>query len=251
MIRAAAVAFAILAGASLSGSPIPTRIVVRVVAHDGKILGTDAGGAKVWIYDAETHKLLASGVQNGNSGDVKQIMETQHYRSDPAIFANATATSFTTTLPLSRPARLEIVAEGPLRFPRSKQRVTKTVWVLPGQSMDAATEDGIVLELYGFAMDFDNVVPGKGTLSITSHVAMMCGCPIEKDGPWPESRFTVTAFLRRAGATIAEKKMTWTATSTFAASFDSLAAGQYELAVTASDEKRANFASITRTVAIR
>ena len=251
MRTAAVTAFSLFIALSGFGKAIPTRIVVRVVAHDGKIVGKDAGGARVRIYDAATHRLLAHGIQNGESGNTEQIMETKYARGDTAKFASASAASFTTTLALSRPARLEIVAEGPLAFPASKQRVTRTVWVLPGASMDPATQDGIVLELYGFAMKFDDVTPGSGTVAVTAHVAMMCGCPIAKDGPWPESRFTVTASLRRSGSAGAEERMTWTAKNTFEGSFNGLASGQYELVVTASDVDRANFSSIRRTVAVR
>jgi hypothetical protein len=252
MIRAAAALSLFTVLSAFAATPVPTRIVVRVVAHDGKILGKDAGGADVRIYDADTHVLLAGGTQNGeDSGNVQQIMGTKHLRSDYELFSSPTAVAFTTTLPLTRPTRLEIIAEGPLGFPATKQRVTKTVWVLPGHSMNSAGQDGIVLELYGFAMKFDNVTPAAGTLSVTAHVAMMCGCPIEQGGPWPESQFTVIATLTRSGSAPIEKPMRWTAKDTFKGAFDGLAAGHYELLVTAADDLRVNFSSIKRDVVIR
>lgn len=228
---------------------VPTRVVVRVVAHDGKVLGTDSGGAVVKIFDADTHQLLASGTQNGNSGDTTQIMVTPHDRGD-VFFASPKATSFSAVLPLARPRKLEIVAEGPLLYPRSKQKVSRTLWVLPGASMDPDTEDGIVMELYGFAMEFDAVTPAAGSLAVTAHVAMICGCPIDEGGPWPQSQFEVLASIRRAGAPVVEKKMIWSAKNTFTAAFDAVPAGKYELTVTASDTKRANFTSITRPVSV-
>lgn len=247
-------AIVLMAGAAIpafaAAAVQPTRIVVRVVAHDGKILGTDAGGAEVWVYEAATHRLLAHGTQNGDSGDPKQIMGTPHLRSDAKVFASPTAQAFVANLQLRRPTRIEVVAEGPLAFPASRQRVSKTLWILPGQSMDAANQDGIVLELYGFAMKFNEVTPGARTLSVSAHVAMMCGCPIQKDGYWPESQFTVTASLLRNGAPVAEKRMTWTAKDTFAITFEGVAPATYELAVNASDLDRANFSAISRTVTI-
>jgi hypothetical protein len=252
MIRSAAVAFTlVIALSAFAAAPIPTPIVIRVVAHDGKILGKDAGGADVRIYDATTHKLLAGGTQNGeDSGDNQEIMETKHLRSEYKVFAGPKTVSFSTTLPLRKPTRLEIVAEGPLGFPASKQRVSKTLWVLPGHSMDSTQQDGILLELYGFAMKFDSVTPARGTLSVVSHVAMMCGCPIKKDGPWPESQFKVVASLQRSGGAPIGKTMTWNTTDTFEVAFDGLAAGHYELVVTAADDDRANFSSINRDVVI-
>jgi hypothetical protein len=255
MIRRSVFAFSILFAVAASAASIPTQIVVRVVAHDGKILGPDAGGAQVSIYDATTHKLLSRGIQKGDSpdssGDTKQIMGTPYYRSDFKMFASAKATSFSPTLALSKPTKIEIVAEGPLAFPATTQKISTTLWVLPGASMDPATQDGIVLELYGFAMKFDSVVPGVHSVAVTAHVAMMCGCPIAKDGPWPESQFTVTASLIRDGATLAEKQMTWKTKDTFDGKLGDLAPGQYELVVTASDQERANFSSIRRIVTVR
>ncbi len=116
--------------------------------------------------------------------------------------------------------------------------------------MDRAGQDGIVVELYGFAMKFNQITPASGTLSVNAHVAMMCGCPIEKDGYWPESQFVVTASLLRNGATIAQKRMSWTAKDTFAITFDGVGAGSYEVQVTASDVDRANFSSISRSIAV-
>ncbi len=166
------------------------------------------------------------------------------------VFASPAAQAFVCNLQLVRPTRIEIVAEGPLAFPASRQRASKTVWVLPGQSMDRTNQDGIVLELYGFAMKFNEVTPARRGLSINAHVAMMCGCPIEKDGYWPESQFTVMASLHHDGAAVAEKRMNWTAKDTFAITFDGVAPGSYELVVSASDRERANFSSISRSVVV-
>ena len=49
--------------------PLPTTILVRVVAHRSLVLGHEVGGARVTITDVATGQLLASGSQQGEPGD--------------------------------------------------------------------------------------------------------------------------------------------------------------------------------------
>ena len=41
--------------------PLPTHILVRVVAHGAMVLGREVGGARVTITDVATGQILASG----------------------------------------------------------------------------------------------------------------------------------------------------------------------------------------------
>ena len=80
-----AVSYAILITALLSpqlieAQGIPTTVMVRVIAHDAKIIGSGVGGARVTIRDAQTGYTLASGLQVGGTGDTRSIMITPRER---------------------------------------------------------------------------------------------------------------------------------------------------------------------------
>ena len=52
-------------------SSLKTSIIVRPQAHGGKFLGDDIGGALITIKDAQTGTLLAEGLTQGGSGQLK------------------------------------------------------------------------------------------------------------------------------------------------------------------------------------
>ena len=74
--------------------PTPTTILVRVVAHGSMVLGREVGGARVTITDVASGQILASGLQQGETGDQNQIMRTPHLIDEPRYSSRATA-SFT------------------------------------------------------------------------------------------------------------------------------------------------------------
>ncbi|GAB1723704.1 MAG: hypothetical protein NTNFB01_26000 [Nitrospira sp.] len=82
--------------------PLPTTVLVRVVAHRSLVLGHDVGGARVTITDVATGQLLASGLQQGEPGDQTQIMRTPHLMDEP-VYSSRQAAAFSATLELSRP----------------------------------------------------------------------------------------------------------------------------------------------------
>ena len=63
--------------------PLPTSVLVRVVAHRSLVLGHEVGGARVTITDVSTGQLLASGLQQGEPGDQSQIMRIPHLMDEP------------------------------------------------------------------------------------------------------------------------------------------------------------------------
>jgi hypothetical protein len=138
----------------------PTRIVVRVVGHDAKILGEDAGGAgaRVSVRDADTGHLLAEGVQNGGSGDTTQIMKDPHKQGD-IVFDGKDAAAFVVNLDIDRPTRIAVTGSGPLKFPKSIQRVMKTLVVLLGRDIGG---DGIVLAVQGLSTGVWTAVEAAG-----------------------------------------------------------------------------------------
>jgi hypothetical protein len=114
--------------------PLPTTVLVRVVAHRSLVLGHDVGGARVTITDMASGQLLASGLQQGEPGDQTQIMRTPHLMDEP-VYSGRPAASFSTTLELTRPTLVEITAEGPLAYPNALQRASTTVLLIPGHDL--------------------------------------------------------------------------------------------------------------------
>ncbi|HSA93238.1 MAG TPA: hypothetical protein VLE48_09530 [Terriglobales bacterium] len=128
----------------------PTRVMVRAVSRDAKILGTHVGGARITIRDLATGKTLAEGVQEGGSGDTDRIM-VEPRRRGAAVYDTPGAAGFLATVALERPTVVEISAEGPLGHPQATQRATKTLLLVPGEDI---LGDGVVLEIHGFILQF-------------------------------------------------------------------------------------------------
>ncbi len=169
---------------SLNG-PTPTTILVRVVAHGSMVLGREVGGARVTITDVASGRILATGLQQGESGDQNQIMRTPHLMDEPLYSSRASA-SFTTTLELTHPTLVEITAEGPLAYPAAGQRVSTRVWLIPGHDL---TNDGIVLALYGYIVQIQHPAPGepliaKDDVMLRASVRTLSGALVRPHGDW-------------------------------------------------------------------
>jgi hypothetical protein len=176
---------------------ISTSVVVRVVASHAMALGDNVGGAAVTIRDAETGAILAAGRQSGPSGDPRVIMQTPHLQNEP-VYSVRESASFTADLQLAKPILVEIVGEGPLKFPQAMRRASKTVLLYPGKGI---TGDGIILELNGLLVNIE--APGtdrplgigdEGTVHAT--VKMLCGCIVEPFGNWDSRKMDLYGELR-------------------------------------------------------
>lgn len=166
-------------------APIPTRLLVRVVAHGAMVLGREVGGAKVTVTEVATGQILASGIQQGETGDQNQIMRTPYLMEEPRYSSRPSA-SFTTTLDLRHPTLVEIAAEGPLAYPAATQRATKTVLLVPGHD---TTNDGIVLYLYGYLVTIDQPKAGesliaKEDVTLRASVRTLSGSLVRPHGDW-------------------------------------------------------------------
>src|SRR6056297_1775573 len=75
----------------------PTRVVVRAVSNDAKLLQDPVGGARIRIENAETGEVLAEGLQRGDSGSTQKIMRTPHERG-MTRYDTEGAAKFDTTL---------------------------------------------------------------------------------------------------------------------------------------------------------
>jgi hypothetical protein len=134
---------------SFSAEKITTKVIVRVVARDAQVIGSGVGGAHVRIKNLETGEILAEGKQEGGAGSTDRIMIRPHPRGE-VIYGTFGAASFEAKIPLERPTQVEIDAEGPLSYPQSVQKGSKTMLLIPGKHI---TGDGVIIELNGLIVN--------------------------------------------------------------------------------------------------
>lgn len=190
---------AVMAGICLLSASVfatPTNITVRVLSKDAKFIGSGMGGVKIELRDMADGRLLAAGMIEGGTGDTKRIM------IDPWVHGQALSTkdsaSFTTTIDLDRPTRVQLTAEGPASNPDSANQVVVTQWIIPGKHLTGG--DGWLLEMRGFSVSANAAVKESSgneaaILTLTAKVTMMCGCPIEPGGMWDANGYEVAAVL--------------------------------------------------------
>lgn len=188
-----------------------TRVMVRAVAHDAKVLGSGVGGARITIRDVRTGKILAEGVQEGSTGSTEAIMRVARARGLSAYGADSEAAGFLAVIDLAEPSQVEVTAEGPLDTPQAMQRASKTLLLVPG--LDVVGE-GVVLELNGFRVELlePAPVPGGGgparleggPIRVRARVTMLCGCPTTPGGLWDSDEIEMTARLLLEGNVVAE-----------------------------------------------
>jgi hypothetical protein len=176
--------------------PLPTTVLVRVVAHRSLVLGHDVGGARVTITDVASGQLLASGLQQGEPGDQTQIMRTPHLMDEP-VYSARPAASYSATLELTRPTLVEITAEGPLAYPNALQRASTTVLLIPGHDL---TNDGIVLHLYGYLLQIEHPKPGepliaKEDVMLRASLRTLSGALVRPHSDWDSRKIHIYAEL--------------------------------------------------------
>ncbi len=228
---------------STDPSGIPTKLVVRAVSQDAKLIQDPVGGAHITVRNAETGEVLAEGVQQGDSGSTAQIMRQPHERGAD-IYDTPGAAVFSTTLALTEPTRIEITAEGPLGYPRAMQSASTTLLMVPGKDV---VGNGVVLTLHGFIVevlapqDASAAVPGD-ELAVQARVRMMCGCPTEPGGLWDASRYDIRAQLLKDGKIVSATPLQFAGrTSIYGATISVPAEGADQLRVVATDADRVNF----------
>jgi hypothetical protein len=172
--------------------PLPTTVLVRVVAHGAMVLGKEVGGARVTITDMTSGQILATGIQQGDAGDQNQIMRTPHLMEEP-IYSSRPSAAFTATLHLQKPTMVEISAEGPLAYPASLQRTSKTLLLMPGQDL---AHDGIVLHLYGYLVQIERPKPrealiAKDDVKLCASVRTLSGSLVRPHGDWDSRKIRI------------------------------------------------------------
>ncbi len=224
---------------TLLAQGLPTTITVRAISHDAKVIGDGVGGARITIRDTATGKVLASGIQRGGTGDTKRIMQEPRARG-AVVYNTEGAASFRATVLLDRPTRVEIVAEGPLKYPQAMQRTSKTVLLVPGQDL---TGEGVLLEIPGLIVDVapNSTAAAGQPVRIRAKVTMTCGCPTEPGGLWDADQISITAKAIHRGKLIGESPLSYAGeTSTFEGSITLLKPGTYQLEVLATDRRTGN-----------
>jgi hypothetical protein len=250
-----AIAFAILifvspAIAQTGGKE--TKVMIRAIARDAKVIGTHVGGARITVKDAATGEILAQGIQQGGTGDTDVIMKKPHTRG-MTVFSAGDASGFLAVLHLDKPTVVEISAEGPLGNAQATQRSSKTMLLVPGEDV---LGEGILLEIHGFIVTAlsplqDAKVKAGSPFEVRATVTMACGCPTEPDGLWDANKIHVIARLLRDGKVQSEIPMTYAGVqNTFHADVPVTAAGPLELQVLALDPGSANFGMMKEAVAI-
>lgn len=236
-----------------AGAPPPevTRLTVRAVARDAKVIGSNVGGARITVRDLATGEVLARGVQEGSTGSTPAIMEEPRARGRTAFGADPEAAAFVAELALERPTRVEVVAEGPLGTPHAEQRASKTLTLIPGHDV---LGEGLILELHGFTVELldrevvrdASAASGSSSgpyLRARARVTMLCGCPTEPGGMWDAEQIEVVGRLLREGSVLAERPLAFTGeTSVYEARLPLPAEREgLELEVLAADAGRVNF----------
>ena len=151
--------FLVFIPSSFSAEKIPTKIIVRVVSRDSKVIGSGVGGAFVRIKNLETGEILAQGKQEGGTGDTDQIM-VQPRRRGETIYGTFGAASFEAKILLDKPTQVEIYTEAPLAYPQAIQKGSKTLTLIPGKHILC---EGVIIELSGLIVNILSPFP-KETL---------------------------------------------------------------------------------------
>jgi hypothetical protein len=142
---------------SFSAEKISTKVTVRVVAKDSKVIGSGVGGAWVRIRNFETGEILAQGKQEGGTGDTERIMVRPRRRGE-IVYGTPGAAFFQAELPLERPTQIEIYTEAPLAYPQSIQKASKTLTLIPGKHI---VGEGVIIELDGLIVNILNPSPKR------------------------------------------------------------------------------------------
>lgn len=229
-----------------------TKIMIRAVARDAKVIGQHVGGARITVRDTATGEILAQGVQAAGTGDTNLIMKTPHTRG-MTVYNTPDSSGYLAVLHLDKPTVVEISAEGPLGNAQATQRSSKTMLLVPGEDV---LGEGVLLEIHGFivtalAPAADAKVKAGAPFEVRATVTMACGCPTEPGGLWDASKIRVVARLLRDGKVESETPMSYAGVqNTFHADVPVPAAGALELQVLALDPESANFGMMRQALAI-
>jgi hypothetical protein len=229
-----------------------TKVMIRAIARDAKVIGTHVGGARITVRDVATGEILAQGMQQGGTGDTDVIMKKPHTRG-MAVYNSTDASGYLAVLHLVKPTVVEISAEGPLGNAQATQRSSKTMLLVPGEDV---LGEGVLLEIHGFIVTpltplADAKLKAGSPFEVRATVTMACGCPTEPDGLWDANKIRIVARLLRNGKVESEIPMTYAGVqNTFHTDVPVTASGPLELQVLALDPGSANFGMTKEAIAV-
>jgi hypothetical protein len=229
-----------------------TKVMIRAIARDAKVIGTHVGGARITVKDVSTGEILAQGMQQGGTGDTDLIMKKPRTRG-MALYNTPDTSGFLAVLHLEKPTVVEISAEGPLGNAQATQRSSKTLLLVPGEDV---LGDGILLEIHGFIITplaplADAKMKAGSPFEVRATVTMACGCPTEPDGLWDANNIRVVPRLLLDGKFEWEIPITYAGLqNTFHVDIPATATGPMELQVLALDPGSANFGMTREAIAI-
>ena len=119
---------------SFAAEKVLTKIIVRVVAKDSKVIGSGVGGAFVRIRNLETGEILVQGKQEGGTGQLRENHGSAPAKRGDDIW-DFRGGLFPGRIPLDRPTRAEIYTEAPLAYPHAIQKGLKTLTLIPGKDI--------------------------------------------------------------------------------------------------------------------
>ena len=142
----------LLTSPPFSAEKVPTKVTVRVVSKDSKVIGSGVGGAYIRIKNLETGEVLAQGKQEGGTGDTDRIMVRPHRRGE-VLYGTPDAAFFQAEILLDKPTNVEIYTEAPLGYPHNIQKGSKTLTLIPGKHI---LGEGVIIELNGLIVNILN-----------------------------------------------------------------------------------------------
>ena len=232
---------------------IDTRLVIRPQAHDAKFIGSMMGGVSITIKDSETGNILDKGIARGNTGDTQKLMMQPHERY--MELSSSGASKYATTLSLEKPTKVTVIAEGPLAQPEAAVKVSKELWLIPGEHIEG---DGIIMKMPGFVVDIvsssapDAVGISEDGIPVTAKIVMMCGCPTSEGGLWDSSEFTIKGLVSKEGEKLSEFPLSFTGNqSIFEGVFNPESPGNYDITVYAFDPRTGNTGVGKTTISVR
>ena len=143
----------LLTSPAFSAEKLLTKVIVRVVSKDAKVIGLGVGGAFVRFRNLESGEILAQGKQEGGTGDTERIMVQPRRRGEP-VYATPDAAFYQAEILLDKPTQVEIIAEAPLAYPHAVQKGSKTITLIPGKHI---LGEGLIIELNGLIVNI--VIP--------------------------------------------------------------------------------------------
>ena len=159
---------------AFSAEKVLTKVIVRVVSKDAKVIGSGVGGAFVRIKNLRTGEILAQGKQEGGTGDTDRIMVEPRRREEP-LYGTPDAASYQAEILLDEPTQVEIFTEAPLSYPHALQRGSKTLTLIPGKHI---LGEGVIIELNGLIVNILSPSPkenskGGETVLVRAEVRML------------------------------------------------------------------------------